>query len=304
MARAAAIGPTGGTDSSSADQRLGLTAGDSLISGAQKGIKIPGPDDIELLLEPYADGWTWKIRNGSLGPIDHLRFEIVGARSFDAKKRAFRQPIALRVQWNIKDIPAGQLTPEKAIILVRIEGDHLGLGNINGMHQLSWPTGDPTEVERWLLEMRIVRSSREWPIEVDLRWTVGTKRLEISQYSDGGPADDNAPAHGATDEAALKQEGMVGIFPEQEYPQYMHHASKPPVIVNSAKEQAALGQEWSETYIHQAYPKCKHGWNGETITVKDAEEESALGPGWADGAGASCGSQIPVAGRSATTPPS
>jgi hypothetical protein len=41
-----------------------------------------------------------------------------------------------------------------------------------------------------------------------------------------------------------------------QYPKYMHHASKPPVMVESAQQQAEFGSEWSEKYIYQAYPGC------------------------------------------------
>jgi hypothetical protein len=67
-----------------------------------------------------------------------------------------------------------------------------------------------------------------------------------------------------------------------EYPKYMHHASKPPVMVESAQQQAELGSEWSEKYIYQAYPKCKYHWTSDPATVKDADEEARLGGGWAD----------------------
>ena len=62
----------------------------------------------------------------------------------------------------------------------------------------------------------------------------------------------------------------------------MHHASKPPVMVESAQQQSELGPEWSEKYIYQAYPKCKYHWTSDPATVKDADEEARLGGGWAD----------------------
>jgi len=84
------------------------------------------------------------------------------------------------------------------------------------------------------------------------------------------------------DQPALNQETIVSLFPGQKYPKHMYHASKPAVVVNSEREQAELGPDWSETYVHQAYPKCKYHWSGKTFTVKSADEEAALGGGWAD----------------------
>jgi hypothetical protein len=75
---------------------------------------------------------------------------------------------------------------------------------------------------------------------------------------------------------------MMTLVPGREYPKYVYHATKPPVMVHSAQERAKLGSEWSDTYIHQPYPKLKYHWTGETIKVQNADEEAALEKGWAD----------------------
>jgi hypothetical protein len=66
------------------------------------------------------------------------------------------------------------------------------------------------------------------------------------------------------------------------YPKVMYHASKLPVTIYSAQQQAELGPDWSETYIYQEYPKVKHHWTKQLVTVKNSDEETALGGGWAD----------------------
>src|SRR5579863_7115874 len=72
---------------------------------------------------------------------------------------------------------------------------------------------------------------------------------------------------------------MMTLAPGREYPKYVYHATKPPVMVHSAQERAKLGSEWSDTYIHQPYPKLKYHWTGETIKVQNADEEAALEKG-------------------------
>lgn len=74
----------------------------------------------------------------------------------------------------------------------------------------------------------------------------------------------------------------AALNPGFEFPRYLYHAKKPPIMVYSAQEERDLGTEWSRTYIHQEYPKVKHHWSGKTITVKSAEEDAALGGGWAN----------------------
>jgi hypothetical protein len=75
------------------------------------------------------------------------------------------------------------------------------------------------------------------------------------------------------------KEAVMRVFPEQDYPKSMHHATNAPGIVYSPQEQAALGQEWSEVYIHQAYPSCRYGWNNKMITVNSEEKDAVLGIG-------------------------
>ena len=67
-----------------------------------------------------------------------------------------------------------------------------------------------------------------------------------------------------------------------EFPRTMYHAALLPRMVLSAREEAALGREWSREYIYQHYPRVKHHWNGKNVTVQNADQEKALGGGWAD----------------------
>jgi hypothetical protein len=84
----------------------------------------------------------------------------------------------------------------------------------------------------------------------------------------------------AADDGAQTKEALVELFPGQKYPKSMHHATKPPKIVNSAREQAELGPDWSETYIYQPYPGWRYHWTKPAVIVKTAEEDKALGSGW------------------------
>lgn len=78
------------------------------------------------------------------------------------------------------------------------------------------------------------------------------------------------------------QSDPAALSPGREFPRFMFHATKPPVMISSAREERDLGPEWSRVYIHQEYPKVKYHWDGKTITVKSADQEAALGAGWAN----------------------
>src|ERR1700733_1154937 len=141
-------------------------------------LQISGPDGIELLLEEYADGYVWKFHSKSLQDIDQARLEIVSARSFDPEKREFRKAREFVVRWSgIRQLKAGDQT--KGIRFFVFKGDHLEFGNTNGMGELFWPSGDPSANRRWLLSLRVVGLSREWPIELDLIWTHNTKDIDL-----------------------------------------------------------------------------------------------------------------------------
>jgi len=62
----------------------------------------------------------------------------------------------------------------------------------------------------------------------------------------------------------------------------MHHATKESVMVSNAREEKALGPEWSRACIFREYPRAKYHWNGKNVTVKNPDEEAALGRGWAN----------------------
>jgi hypothetical protein len=150
---------------------------------------ISGPDHVELLLEEYAEGYVWKFNSKSLEDIEQVRLEIVGARSFDSEKDAFRVSREFVVQWPaVRNLIAGDQT--RGVRFLGFMGQHLEFGNTPGTGELSWPSGDLSARRRWLLSLRVIGLSREWPIELDVRWTLGTQVLELVEYS---PSADPTP---------------------------------------------------------------------------------------------------------------
>jgi hypothetical protein len=248
--------------------------------GYQQELAIPGPDDMELLISPAGHCYVWRIHNRSLCAVKQLRLEIRSIRSFDSSKRAFREAGASEFRWQaVNKLDPGFVTQPE--IFIRFEGDHLGFGDTGGSHLLPWPNGDNSTVRRWLLNMRFVGLSKEWPVNLDLRWTVGTKTLEMMRDSVGIPTDGIESQSVTTEEVAVKREQIVKLFPGQDYPKYMRRAAMAPVNVNSAEEQTELGPQWSEVKTSD-YPRHLRHWTKQEIVVKNAEQDAALGGGWAD----------------------
>lgn len=80
---------------------------------------------------------------------------------------------------------------------------------------------------------------------------------------------------------------------EVAWPQWRYHATKDPVMVNSEEASAALGEGWSEKYIHREFPKMlfkakkaediKEGGDWyDTLVVDNPEAQGKAGAGWAD----------------------
>lgn len=169
-------------------------------------IEIAGPDDVQLIIRPApnryrmtivpgsttlpaTDYQLWSIHNGALQSVSEIRLEISSTQSFDDKKSAFRDPVNLGFRWPLlKSVGAGAWTELTAFL--RVDGDHLRLWNNDAAPTLPWPNGDQTRVRRWRLIMRVIGLSREWPIELDVRWTLGTQVLELMECS---PSADPTP---------------------------------------------------------------------------------------------------------------
>jgi hypothetical protein len=230
------------------------------------------------VVQPASDCYLWKIHNGALQSLREIRLELTSIQTFDERKSALRERISLGFRWPVvRDLGAGAWTNEA--VFLRVDGDQVRLWNHDATPTLPWPNGDQSPIRCWRLVMRVIGLPSEWPIELDLRWTVESRRLEIAKSSDS-ILGWMVPSR-KSEVIAVEQEGIVELSAGQEYPKSMHHASKPPVIVNSAQEQAALGPEWSEKYIYQEYPAYRRHWTKKEVVVKDAGEDEELGGGWA-----------------------
>jgi hypothetical protein len=142
-------------------------------------LRLAGPDRLELLIEPYPDGYVWRIRNGSLDDVENLRFEILGVQSFDAEQDAFRKAeTAFKGYWSrIPKLGSGAWSV--GIIFVTFENGRLRLGQTIGMNWLPWPSGDLAVERRWRLFTRVRWSSKEWPVELELASTLGSGNVAV-----------------------------------------------------------------------------------------------------------------------------
>jgi hypothetical protein len=128
------------------------------------------------------------------------------------------------------------------------------------------------DLVEWLLD----RANEKDLSSLDRRAIQDAVDAELSRHIKKARKDSPPPWRSATEKADWSTQ------PVRYSPRSMHHATKAPVTVYSAEEEAALGPEWSRDYIYQEYPKVRHHWSGKEITVKNSEEEASLGGGWAN----------------------
>jgi len=130
------------------------------------------------VIEPYSDGYTWRINNDGLSKMERIRISVSGVQSFHAGKGAFREPQPCDVPWPaIVEIEPGGLS--KREIFITFESDCLRLGRASRMGVLGWPSGDERPTQRWLLHTRVTGLSQEWQFELNVTWTRGTRTIDL-----------------------------------------------------------------------------------------------------------------------------
>jgi hypothetical protein len=199
-------------------------------------IQIAGPNDVQIvihpapnhfsvalisrtassLVQPVTDCYLWKIHNGALQSLRGIHLELASIQSFDERKSAFRERINLGFRWPaFGDIGAGAWTNDA--ILLRVDGDHVRLWNNDATPELPWPNGDQSPIRCWRLTIPVIGLSIEWAIELDLRWTVDARRLEIAKSGDGILATDSTAPSPTTD-GSQRCPVAVALEPSQSAP--------------------------------------------------------------------------------------
>ena len=258
-------------------------------------LRISGPDDCYFLIEPYPDGYTWRLHNDGLFAVKKIQPSIAAVQSFHAGKRAFRERESCDAQMPaILELKPGH--DSKSEIFVTLDGDKLQLGQLQRRGSLVWPSGDEHPEQRWLVHVKVTGLSTDWLFDVELEWTFGTKRITVTPIEHPvieNPQDrlsrfvqeqvaERLPPNPKT--PSLVGQGVpwdsAALSPGREFPRFIYHATEQPRMVCSAQEEAELGPEWSRAYIHQNYPAWRYHWTKKELVVKNAEEDAALGGGW------------------------
>jgi hypothetical protein len=175
-------------------------------------LRISGPDDTYFLIEPYTDGYTWRIHSDALSATKNIRMGVTGVQSFHADKATFRESRPCNAPWPpIAEIEPGELS--KREIFLTLESDCLRLGRVNRMGMLVWPSGDERLTQRWLIHTRVTGLSHEWRFQVNVTWTRGTRTIDLHDPEET-PSSGHLPTRGPRsqiqDGSEMQELGPVG----------------------------------------------------------------------------------------------
>jgi len=153
--------------------------------GYRDKLTIHGPDGVDFLVYPSDGRYLCKFRNGP-SVLKSLQVIISTRRSFDAAGLLWRDAVPFSGMMGPTRSPTepGEFTQEFNFA-VAVDGA-LRIGD-HSASILRWPSGDPSQINRWRIGMRVKGLSKEWPIDLCLRWVPGTNNLGLMEYSDAIP---------------------------------------------------------------------------------------------------------------------
>lgn len=153
-------------------------------------LRVSGPDDCYFLIEPYPDGYTWRLHNDGLSAVKKVRPRIDSVQSFHESKRTFRKRESCNAQMpQIAELRSGDHS--KPEIFVTFEGSSLRLGKGRGIGTLLWPGGAGGAVQVWLIHVKVVGLSREWSFRVSITWREESRRIELCEVDSDGLSDES-----------------------------------------------------------------------------------------------------------------
>jgi hypothetical protein len=162
---------------------------------------LPGPADLTFYIYQKPHCYAYHIFNSSLYPIETLRLSVTGLRTFDQKKSAYRQPVTVTFKWpDAINIGAGYFTPP--MILFWLDIQSFGFGDNIQNNELPWPNGDVGPIREWQLDLRIEGPEVDWQFQLDVRWAIETRTLEIFSVSPGDKLNSNEGTETGAEEVA------------------------------------------------------------------------------------------------------
>jgi hypothetical protein len=157
--------------------------------GYQKNrITIQGPDGMRLLVYLSNGNYFCKVLNGSLSIVEQIHINITATRTFDAERLLWRNPVPLRSLMGPTrgTTDPGEYTQE--FNFATHQGEFFRLGD-DSNSLLKWPSGDQNPIHRWriIMTVRAIRPTKDWPVDLCIRWTPDTKSFDFMEYGNSIP---------------------------------------------------------------------------------------------------------------------
>jgi hypothetical protein len=136
-----------------------------------------------MALRIYQDGevYRWTLKGGPrrIGEC-HLKCE--SAQVFDAEVGFMLDHQNINgYLGTVPGLSGNHLS--RVFVFARFLSDGIHLGDKS--FRLKWPTGDPTNIERWLVHLNV--EPLTWSVRLVVKWVHGTTSLEFMEYRDNMP---------------------------------------------------------------------------------------------------------------------
>jgi hypothetical protein len=147
-------------------------------------VRLTSPGEVDLVLEEFVSdqgkhGVLLRVHNQRITNIANCNVVVHDVRSYDLAKGAFRESSGFKPVRILRENCAAGFETRNAW-LVRIEGDHLEVGDTIASGILQWPSGDRSAMHKWRLRLSVaIEGSPEWTHEVDAEWERGSTIIRL-----------------------------------------------------------------------------------------------------------------------------
>ena len=147
-------------------------------------LRLLGPNDLDLVLERFPSkhpkhGLIARLHNRRHTNVSNASVIVRDVRSFDAAKSLFREKSGFKSVRILKQSCAAGFEG-KNVCFLRIEADHLEVGESVNDGVMSWPTGDKSNKQMWRLSLSVTAEGHEeWMPELDIEWVLRSETVRV-----------------------------------------------------------------------------------------------------------------------------
>lgn len=124
-----------------------------------------------------------RLHNRRTDNLDNCSVMVQDARSIDEENRVRQSSDFNPVRLLAEKCAAGFETRNGWFM--RVEIDHLEIGDTVNQGVMKWPTGDKSRLERWTLNLSLTATGlAEWKPSIEVEWQRGSDSIVVRKFND------------------------------------------------------------------------------------------------------------------------